>query len=494
MENNEIQGSLSVSQGAVIGGDVQVRGTSVFGHNVKIKGWLDAKNIKGPLKGLFKDELSLKEAYPEPQPGWFALVGNSLPANVYIEEDGEWVATGEQGGEVFLSLDGIEEDITDLQELLASGVLVEGSLSVSSDETTATMTYRLKKIDGTTQDYTLSLPIASDTVAGLMTPADKKLLLNQISIDDIDMDFETMLKPIALGQMPSRFIVVSTLGSALSSRGVLDVFSDSIKHQVTQVYTTHDIWDSEGKNFDAHQDETIYTYFRSYHVSGGTSTIPVGTWGEWQLISTSDTYNNIQTLKAQIADLDKEVYPLNVTLSVNPTIVEAGASASVTVNWSATLKEESINDAASFTLNGTSVSGTTSKTETITDTTPGTKTYTLVTSHSGRSNTSKVNLSIVGAMYFGFNAANAVGSLDVASLGKQSLKTSPGGIYTLQNGANGNYMWLCVPDNMTINKVTLNGFDVPMEAYSTKDINNIEYKCYRCSNSLIKGNYTIAIT
>lgn len=200
-----------------------------------------------------------------------------------------------------------------------------------------------------------------------------------------------------------------------------------------------------------------------------------------------------EELGVSITELENAVFPLGVTLSVSPTIVEAGASTQVTISWGATLKGQSINDVASFTLNDTSVSGTTSKKETITDTTPTTKTYTLVTSYNGRTNTSKVNLSVVGAMYFGFNAANAVGSLDVASLGKQSLKTSPNGTYTLQNSTDGHYMWLCVPSNMNISRVTMSGFDVPMEAAVTKAVGGITYKCYRSSNALLNGNYTILI-
>lgn len=200
-----------------------------------------------------------------------------------------------------------------------------------------------------------------------------------------------------------------------------------------------------------------------------------------------------EELGTSITELDNAVFPLGVTLSVSPTVVEAGVSTQVTISWGATLKGQSINDVASFTLNDTSVSGTTSKKETITDATPTTKTYTLVTSYNGRSNTTKVNLSVVGAMYFGFNAANAVGSLDVVSLGKQSLKTSPNGTYTLQNSTDGHYMWLCVPNNMNISKVTMSGFDVPMEAAVTKAVGAITYKCYRSSNALLNGSYTIII-
>lgn len=492
MNNNDIQGSLSVSQGMIIGGDLTTRGNSTFEHNVKIKGWLDAKNIKGPLKGLFKDDASLKENYPEPQTGWYALVGNTLPANLYRAENGEWVATGEKGGEVYLSLDDLEQDVSEaqndileLQTFLSDGVLVPDSLVVNSDANTASMTYRLKKQDGSTKDYTVTLPIASENNSGMMSASDKKMLTKTLDFTAIDLDTDTIIK-IAGAQLPTRYVVTQSGKNV----GTLICFSDNMLHMLTQVFTTHYMLPLNGSQ---HSDEKIFAYFRSYHLLGGTSDIPEGTWGDWKLVYSSDIDDNVSTLQESVSEIDKAVFPLGVTLSVSPTIVEAGTSTEVTISWGATLKGQSINDAANFTLNDTSVKGTTSKKETITDTAPTTKIYTLVTSYEGRSNTSKVNLPIVGAMYFGFNAANAVGSLDITSLGKESLKTSPNGTYTLQNSTDGHYMWLCVPNNMNISKVTMSGFDVPMEAAATKAVGDITYKCYRSSNALLNGSYTILI-
>ena len=82
----------------------------------------------------------------------------------------------------------------------------------------------------------------------------------------------------------------------------------------------------------------------------------------------------------------------------------------------------------------------------------------------------------------------------ITGLGKQSLKTSPGGTYTLQSSTEGHYMWLCVPNNMSINDVTLNGFNVPMEAAQDKQQGNITYRCYRSNHALIQGSYKVKIS
>lgn len=97
-------------------------------------------------------------------------------------------------------------------------------------------------------------------------------------------------------------------------------------------------------------------------------------------------------------------------------------------------------------------------------------------------------------MYFGFSAATSADSLTITDLAKQAIKASPSGTYTLSNDTDGKYMWLCVPDTMGINRVTLNGFDVPMEGPQNKSTTLGTYKCYRNSNALIKGSYTIILS
>ena len=48
-----------------------MRGSATINHNLTVKGWLDAPNVKGPSKGLFITPESLREAYPTPQEGWW---------------------------------------------------------------------------------------------------------------------------------------------------------------------------------------------------------------------------------------------------------------------------------------------------------------------------------------------------------------------------------------------------------------------------------------
>lgn len=386
--NENIQGNLSTSRDITAGGHLNVRGNSVFGHNVVIKGWLDAKNIKGPCKGLYASEETLNEAYPKPMPGWYALVGNTLPANVYRSDGGKWVATGEQGGEVNLYLDQLEEDVAnldddvkDIQELIGNGFLVAGSVQFNATATEVTLTYKLRKSDGTETPYNVTVPIVTPEKAGMMSAADKQSLAKVLT---------------------------------------------------------------------------------------------------------------------NITELEQAVWPLTASFSASPSVVEyTGSAKEITLSWTvkrkganATVTSLTVKQGSNSVYSGTANPGS----QKVSVNTKGSTKYDLSATADGLTVTGSAVVNMVLPMYFGFAAATEASALNITSLGKQAIKTSPGGTYTLTNGTEGHYMWLCVPSTMTINKVTLNGFDVPMEADQGKSTALGAYKCYRSSNALQAQSFTIVVS
>lgn len=114
INTTQIDGDVSVGRNAAIGGNINVAGTATVKHNLKVDGWLEARNIKGVAKGLFLTEEKLKKAYPMPHPGWWALVGDNLPATIYIEDGGKWYNTNKQGGEFSLEVDELETSVEQL--------------------------------------------------------------------------------------------------------------------------------------------------------------------------------------------------------------------------------------------------------------------------------------------------------------------------------------------------------------------------------------------
>lgn len=109
----QIDGDVSVGRNVAAGGNANVQGSVRIGHNLVVEGILDAKNIKGPFKGLYETKAQLEETYPNPRNGWWALVGLPLPAPVYLAYKGQWkVKTGSDGspvvaGEIVVDLSGI---------------------------------------------------------------------------------------------------------------------------------------------------------------------------------------------------------------------------------------------------------------------------------------------------------------------------------------------------------------------------------------------------
>lgn len=98
-ENREIRGSVLATRNISAGGHIRAGGDGYIGHNLRVDGYLEAANLKDTCKGLYREVEALKEAYPRPKAGWWALVGDSVPAEVYVSVKGTWTATGELSGE-----------------------------------------------------------------------------------------------------------------------------------------------------------------------------------------------------------------------------------------------------------------------------------------------------------------------------------------------------------------------------------------------------------
>lgn len=121
--NTEIQGNLAVTRSINIGGNATMQGNAKVVGNLRIEGWLDAPNVKSPCKGLFHSAAELGDAYPLPRPGWWALVGNSIPARIFKSDGEKWVDTGADGGTTDIDLhsydtaiEGIRTEIGEIED------------------------------------------------------------------------------------------------------------------------------------------------------------------------------------------------------------------------------------------------------------------------------------------------------------------------------------------------------------------------------------------
>lgn len=211
--------------------------------------------------------------------------------------------------------------------------------------------------------------------------------------------------------------------------------------------------------------------------------------------STNPVENRVITIQLQsliqdIQNLQKEVFPLSVTVSGGGTF-EKGTTQNVTIRWTTKLGSTIITP-ESITVNDVSVANT--STSKVFSGVTSTTTYTVKVTNNGIMASGSKKATFVAPMYFGFAAASSVDSLTIESLTKQTIKENPVGTYTINNPTKGYYLWLCVPDSMTINKVVSSGFDVPMEAPATASTTIDTYKCYRTSAAPNPGDMTITIS
>ena len=122
-------------------------------------------------------------------------------------------------------------------------------------------------------------------------------------------------------------------------------------------------------------------------------------------------------------------------------------------------------------------------------TAPTTLTYTAKAVIGDVTKTASVSISVVNPMYVGAGAAYA----DVVVAGcKQSARTSASGTYNVTVTSNGQYVFFVVPSSMTINKVTLSGFDFPLLAADTTSKSG--YKIYKSANTYKAGTLTLVVS
>lgn len=243
-KNEEIKGDLAVSRDLAVGGNAKVVGDGTVGGNLVVRGWLDARNIKGPNKGMYDTPESLNEKQPRPQAGWWAIVGTTFPAEIYRECRGEWDPTGEyydvpnvdseswndivdflrslpKGGDSLEDLlKAIKERITEIDDNVqnAKGTTDANSIALrklqnwkdSLSELSFVVSLLLRpaddKIDILTSAVslgneapsvsTISIPSVTDKFAGVMTPELLKELKGKADADSVGETVETLERKI----------------------------------------------------------------------------------------------------------------------------------------------------------------------------------------------------------------------------------------------------------------------------------------------------------
>lgn len=313
IKTTEIEGDVAIGRHVTTGGNATIQGNATVKKNLKIEGWLDARNIKGPNKGIFLTAAKLREAYPLPHDGWWALVGNTLPAPLYIADGGEWVATGESAGNPTIDSQQYNEAVAaldaDLKKVAADVTANKTSIeqirtqinSIGSNVNTLTT-----DVDG----LKTRLGTAETNIKKAQETADKGVPLS-ITFDELDT-FGTDGKPASIMSFVSKTLHTRLLVKMSNDNplpiGYLDIFMDSMKHVVTQVFTTHLVADSDGViDGTAHQCENAFTYFRAYNFNAPRLENDKFTWTPWAKMTQDLGYDSDKAFPGDVGAAIKKL-------------------------------------------------------------------------------------------------------------------------------------------------------------------------------------------
>lgn len=454
IENHSVGGSVAVGRDVTVGGRSTVRGNATFDRDVYISGWLNARNIRGAGKGLYETVDKLNSAYPNPENGWFALVGDTLPADIYRAWGGEWKATGQKGGEPVLEL----AKLTELSESLENEV----SARVAADEA-------LKK--------------AIDAEVTARTNGDKELsdaLTKEIADREKAIADEVLARTTAINEAIEAEAAARTKDIAAEAKAREDADVAETKARTAAI-------EAEAQA----RDTAISTEATAR--SNADTALQTAMNENVKELKGADTEH-----ESRLLALEQSEWPLSLELSINPILIEfTGSEKDTSVAWKImrkgvgvtptvlTFKQDGVALSAELSANG-SINAKVNKL--------GDTVFEIAVEAEGMKKSASKKLTMVLPVYMGFAGASDAAGLAITELSKYAPLASPAGTYKIKNNADGIYLWLCVPDTMTINKVTSSGFTVPMREVQTGQTELGGYKCYRSSNAIVAGEYTYTIS
>lgn len=454
IENHSVGGSVAVGRDVTVGGRSTIRGNATFNRDVYISGWLNARNIRGAGKGLYETVDKLNSAYPNPENGWFALVGNTLPADIYRAWGGEWVATGQKGGEPVLEL----AKLTELSESLENEV----SARVAADEA-------LKK--------------AVDAEVTARANGDKELsdaLAKEIADREKAIADEVLARTTAIDKAIEAEAAARTKDIAAEAKAREDADAAETKARTAAIEA------------EAQARDTAISAEATARSNADTA-LQTAMNENVKELKGADTEH-----ESRLLALEQSEWPLSLELSINPILIEfTGSEKDTSVAWKImrkgvgvtptvlTFKQDGVALSAELSANG-SINAKVNKL--------GDTVFEIAVEAEGMKKSASKKLTMVLPVYMGFAGASDAAGLAITELSKYAPLSSPAGTYKIKNNANGIYLWLCVPDTMTINKVTSSGFTVPMREVQTGQTELGGYKCYRSSNAIVAGEYTYTIS
>lgn len=127
---------------------------------------------------------------------------------------------------------------------------------------------------------------------------DAKDIIGTVKLSELDAlgVGEDELNDTILGNNGSYFRVTYEGGPLV---GVLQIFSDNLGHSVTQVLTTHYVLEG-GEISGTHDDNRIFTYYRSYGRPDASGNLTAGEWTQWSELLATTMYNGLMSKEDKV--------------------------------------------------------------------------------------------------------------------------------------------------------------------------------------------------
>lgn len=178
-------------------------------------------------------------------------------------------------------------------------------------------------------------------------------------------------------------------------------------------------------------------------------------------------------------------------VSVNPNSITAGQSTEVVITWDVKFDGESVTpDAITISRDDGTIVSTDVELKTVEDTINKATQYTISVTALNSQKEEVVEVTSASKMYIGASALAELNESDVLDLtSKDVVDGSAAGDIDI-NFEEVAYLWICVPQPITIKGVTSSGFAVPMKPAQIVEITGVgNYNCYRSVNQFAEGQF-----
>lgn len=202
----------------------------------------------------------------------------------------------------------------------------------------------------------------------------------------------------------------------------------------------------------------------------------------------------LDSMEEHITRIDNTMFPVELII-FNPysdKLLEKGVETDITISW-VIKKQEEVLIPYSVKINGEALEN------------PRVSEYTFEKIKDdlnitieilvfGETITESTSIKFTSPIYIGFEESLEAIPMLVDNLNKFLVKDIYSEFFSVTNDTTGKYLWICIPKDKKINYFASEGFYVPTQKFEDiKDIEGIEYYCYRSSSNINSGNMLISI-